>query len=311
MGVKELSIGGTMPLCHKWTLTALLKQFPNVEEIEFPLDRKHNRSTTLYRPGHPESCAPDVYNFITRISVSPARLPRDMFFAPDDLEHVHYYDVVVTPDIFDMDTLMGGNLPSMSIITTLASWELPPILDQPIRWLSFETSDGMMDANLWINVFRVRKHHSIPTLGIDTGSTPQYCNYFNVLSESVGSYLCWVRLHEVEMDLGAVFDIFTEEKYPKLEKMELYIEPGGDFGEPFSQPLPPNLKKINIELSVYTFTLNQPASTGLFPEHRLPLKTLRRLKEETGSDSEVTARVTTNYGKEGPGLQALVDEALA
>lgn len=300
-------------MCHDWTLAALLEQFPNADEFDFPMDRRNSRRTTLYRSGHSECCIPDVPNFITRISVSPANLPRDMFFAPTqaELEHAHFYDVVVTPDIFDMDTFMAGNIPNNNLMRVLLNWELPPILNQPIRWLSFETSDGMLDANLWINAFRVRKHHSIPILGIDTGSTPQYVNYFNVLSEAVGSDLRWVRLHEVEMNLGAVFDVFTAERYPKLEKMEVFIEPGGDFGEPFSQPIPPNLKKVHIELSVYTFTLNQPESTGLFPEDRLPLKTLRRLKEETGPDSEITVRVVTNYATERPKLQALVNEAVA
>lgn len=313
MGVKRLNVGGALPMCHGWTLAALLEQFPNVDEVDFPTDRKYHRHTTLYRLGHSECCVPGVHNFITRISISPANLPRDMFFAPsqDEVAHAHHYDVIVTPDVFDMDTFVAGNMPDTNIMRVLANWELPPILDQPIRWLSFETSDGMIDANLWINVFRVRKHHNIPILGIDTGSTPQYVNYFNVLSGAVGSDLRWVRLHEVEMDLGAVFDVFTAETYPNLEKMEVFIEPGGDFGEPFTQPIPPNLKKIRIELSVYTFTLNQPESRGLFPEDRLPLKTLRRLKEETGPDSEITVRVITNYGTEGPKLQALVNEAVA
>lgn len=314
MGVKRLNMAGSLPLCHQWTLAALLEQFPNVDEIGFPIDRPNHRFTTLYRPGHAESCvSPHKWNFITRISLSPARLPRSLFFAPaqEELEHVHYYDVIVTPDVFDMDTLMSGNTPSFNLMRVLTSGHLPPILDQPIRWLSFETSDGMLDAQLWMNLFRVRKQHNIPTLGIDMGSTPQYVNYFNVLSEDVGANLRWVRLHEVEMDLGAVLDVFTEARYPKLESMEVFIEPGGDFGEPFSQPIPPNLKKVHIELSVYTFTLNQPESRGLFPEDRLPLETLRRLKEEMGPDSEVTVRVITNYGTEGPKLQALVNEAVA
>lgn len=311
MGVKRLKLQGALPLCHQWTLTELLEQFPNAEEIEFPHDAKHTRYTTLYRSGHPECCVPGVPNFITHMSLSPARLPEDRFVAPEDFEHVHFCDIVVIPDVFDMDTLAAGNLPSISLNQVLMSWELPSILQHPIRWLSFETTDGMMDASLWTNIFRVRKHHRIPTLGIDTGSVPQYCNYFNVISEAVGSDLRWVRMHEMEWDLGAVFDVFTEAKYPKLEEINLNIEPGGDFGSPITEPLPPNLSKIHIDFSVYTFTLNQPESSGLFPEQRLPLKTLRRLKAETGPNARITARVVTNAYSEGPRLQALVDEALA
>lgn len=314
MSVKKLIVHGAIPMCHRWTLAELFEQFPKAEEIVLSLDKPNERWITLYRPGHPECCEPDLYNFVSRISLNWMQIPPDMFFDPDaaELDYVHYCDLTVEPEGFFHDGLVASINAGTNIGTFLLNAELPPVLEHPIRWLRFVTRENvMMNETQCINVLRTRKHYGLPTLGIDTGLMPLYCNFFVAISPQVGDDLRWVRMRDMEGDLGAVLGVFSAARYPKLEELRLQIEPMGREEQPLTEELPPRLKKIDVELSLYTFSLNMPESTGLFPEQRLPLEILRSLRGLAGPGVEITARVVTNAAAEQPRLQALVNEALA
>lgn len=285
-----------------------MEYFPNLTEIQFPKDPIADLVTTLYRAGHDECVEPDVHNFVTSATLNPARMPPNRFIPPPEIEYVRYCDFAVVLDASDAEQYEPGwRVNNSDLMVDLMYHRLPAILSHPIRRLSL---NDCWDGELWGRTLQVRDARNLPLLHLDQGTTPVSPAYFAGLGSSLGE-LRSLRFTDADGYLDSITKAFTDVTYPKLESLHILMEPhDGSFGDPPREPLPPNLRKIDIDVTVHTFSLNSESPHAFAPDKRLPLRALRQLKEHAGSQCEVRARVITNAYSDRPRLQRLVDEAL-